>query len=113
MSIGNVVRGSSPQHASAVSRLAGARDEESRLRRVWAGAAGTTAEPEAQSQLSAGRAYVAAREEWLHWIDEGESLAPWQDGVWAPETAAVDRRRPEPNRVGRELRGNAERAGRR
>jgi diguanylate cyclase (GGDEF)-like protein len=26
---------------------------------------------------------VAAREEWLHWIDEGVSLAPWADGEWA------------------------------
>jgi diguanylate cyclase (GGDEF)-like protein len=25
---------------------------------------------------------VASREEWLHWIDEGASLAPWADGEW-------------------------------
>jgi hypothetical protein len=29
---------------------------------------------------------AAARAEWLHWIDEGQSLAPWQDGVWTPRT---------------------------
>jgi hypothetical protein len=36
--------------------------------------------------LSEARAYVASREQWLHWIEEGESLAPWADGVWSPQT---------------------------
>jgi hypothetical protein len=52
---------------------------------LYAAVAGTREAPLAQARLSAGRAYVAAREEWLHWIDEGESLAPWADGEWAPK----------------------------
>ncbi len=75
-------------HASAVRRLAGARDEQGRLAILLKAAVGTAAEPLAQERLSAGRAYVAARQEWLHWIDEGESLAPWADGEWAPEAPA-------------------------
>jgi hypothetical protein len=79
-----MARRSGPEHASASRRLAGARDEHSRLGTRFKAAVGTAAEPLAQERLSAGRAYVAAREEWLHWIDEGESLAPWADGEWAP-----------------------------
>jgi hypothetical protein len=78
-------RRTGPEHASAVRRLEGARDEQSRLATLLQAAVGTAAEPLARERLSAGRAYVAARREWLHWIDEGESLAPWADGVWAPE----------------------------
>jgi hypothetical protein len=68
---------SEPEHASAVRRLAGARDAQTRLE--------ARGEPLALERLSAGRADIAALEEWLHWVDEGESLAPWADGVWAPK----------------------------
>ena len=76
MTVVDMARASGPEHASAVRRLATARDEERRLT-VLSG-------PLAQERLSAAHASVAAREQWLHWIDEGESLAPWADGVWAP-----------------------------
>jgi hypothetical protein len=76
--------GSEEQHASAVRRLAGARHEESRLRDLHAAAAGTGEEAPAQERLSAARAVVASREEWQHWVDEGESIAPWADGEWSP-----------------------------
>jgi hypothetical protein len=63
-------RKSGPEHTSAVRLLAVARGAQSRM--------------DALERLSAGRADVAAREGWLHWVDEGESLAPWADGEWAP-----------------------------
>ena len=85
MTAEQMARRTGPEHASAVRRLDGAREEQSRLATLFKAAVGTAAEPLARERLSAGRAYVAARQEWLHWIDEGESLAPWADGVWAPE----------------------------
>ena len=86
MTVGCMARSSGPEHASAARRLSGARDERNRLRSLSVAAAGTRAEPLAQHRLSAARAEVASRAEWLHWIDEGQSRAPWEDGVWAPQT---------------------------
>jgi diguanylate cyclase (GGDEF)-like protein len=77
--------GSEEQYVSAVHRLADARREESRLVDLHAAAAGTRAEVSAQERVSAAHAVVASREEWLHWIDEGESIAPWADGEWSPD----------------------------
>jgi hypothetical protein len=94
-----------------MSRLTGARAEQTRLAAVYAAAAGTPAEPLAQERLSAGRAYVASREQWLHWVDEGESLAPWADGVWAPKPA-TDPGTPETDRGGPMLSGIQKRIGR-
>ena len=93
MTVGCMARSSGPEHTSAVRRLSGARAERNRLRSLSAAAAGTRAEPLAQRRLSAARAEVASRAEWLHWIDEGQSLAPWEDGVWAPQTP-MDTREP-------------------
>jgi hypothetical protein len=83
------IRRTGAEHASAVVRLAAARDEQRRLDVALAAAAGTGAEALAQERVSAGHAEVAARDEWLHWVDEGESLAPWADGEWA-NTAPTD-----------------------
>src|SRR3954465_575150 len=76
------------EHTSAVRRLPAARDEQSRLDALSAAA------PLALERLSAGRADVAAREQWLHWVDEGESLEPWADGEWAPRDPAHERGAP-------------------
>jgi hypothetical protein len=84
MNVANLARRTGPEHSSAVHRLAGARNEERRLDAACTAAAGTGAEPLAQERLSAGHAGVAALEQWLHWVDEGESIAPWADGEWAP-----------------------------
>ncbi|HEX2104519.1 MAG TPA: ATP-binding protein, partial [Solirubrobacteraceae bacterium] len=46
----------------------------------------------AEERLSAGRAGVAAREQWLHWIDEAESREPWADGEWAPRAGLLAER---------------------
>ena len=70
MTLPPAVRKRGPEHASAIRRLAAARDEQSR------------------SDTGANRAEVAAREQWLHWVDEGESQEPWADGEWAPNGRA-------------------------
>ncbi len=85
MTVGYMARSCGPEHASAARRLAGARHEESRLVGLVAATAGTAAAPPAENRLSAAHADVAARQQWLHWIDNGESLAPWADGEWAPQ----------------------------
>ena len=94
----NAVRTEGPAHASAVRRLASARDEEARLGDLFAPAAGTRTGPVAEYRLSEGRANVASREQWLHWIEKRESLAPWADGEWGPRLGARPRpaRRPRP-----------------
>ena len=71
-----------PERTSAVRRLAAAREDQRRLDALPA--------PDAPTH-AAGRADVAAREQWLHWIDEGGSLEPWADGEWAPVDDAHER----------------------
>ena len=88
MTVSEVARAQDREHASATRRLALAQDEATRLAGALASAAGTRLEPRAEARLSAGHAAVAAREQWLHWVDAGESLAPWADGEWAPEGTA-------------------------
>jgi hypothetical protein len=111
MTARHAVRSDGPEHASAVRRLAGARNEQRRLDGLAAAAAGTRTEPFAQHRLSESRAHVASREQWLHWIEHGESLAPWADGEWALVTAA-DPAVPQAEHVGRELRSIHDRASR-
>jgi hypothetical protein len=111
MTVRYAVRSEGPEHASAVRRLAGAREEEARLGDLFAKAVGTRTGPLAQYRLSEGRANVASREQWLHWIEERESLEPWADGEWSPriETGPGIHRT---GHVGRELRNIHDRASR-
>lgn len=74
------------QHDDAVCRLDRARDKQARLVDRLADTGSQTC---AQERLSEGRAGVAMREEWLHWIDQAESVEPWADGVWTPPAAAA------------------------
>jgi serine/threonine-protein kinase RsbW len=83
MAVGSTTR-RRDQHDNAVSRLAGARQEQARLSHLHAAAVGTRGETPARERLSAAHAVVVSREEWLHWVDEGESIAPWADGEWSP-----------------------------
>jgi hypothetical protein len=111
MTVRPAVRTRGPAHASAVRRLASAREEEARLGDLFAWAAGTRTGPVAEYRLSEGRASVASREQWLHWIEERESLAPWADGEWGPRFGAG----PGPlqaGRLGRALRGVHDRPSR-
>jgi hypothetical protein len=102
MTVRYAVRSEGPEHASAVRRLAGAREEEARLCDLSVAAAGTRTGPLAEYRLSEGRANLASREQWLHWIEERESLAPWADGEWGPRTGTGPGLQLE--RVGRSLR---------
>jgi hypothetical protein len=80
MTVGYVAGSSGLQHDSATRRL----DEaQGRQRRLVDRLASTREGTCAQERLSAGRAIVASREQWLHWIEEAESLEPWADGEWA------------------------------
>jgi diguanylate cyclase (GGDEF)-like protein len=83
MTVGPMPRGGARLRADAVMRLTGAQDEHARLFGVGTPPSGRDSEALAESRLGASRAYVASREQWLHWIDEGESLEPWADGEWA------------------------------
>ena len=88
MTVVHTDRREGPEHASAVLRLAEAQDEERRLDGQLAAAVGSEAQGVADAALGEARADVASRREWLHWIDEGASLAPWADGEWASEGPA-------------------------
>ncbi len=84
MTVGHGARRSGPHHDSAVRRL----DEaQGRQRRLVDRLDATRHQVCAQERLSAGRAHVASRDQWLHWIDRAESLEPWADGEWAPAPA--------------------------
>jgi hypothetical protein len=111
MTVNDAVRNEAPEHASAVRRLARAREEEARLCDLSVAAAGTRTGPLAEHRLSEGRAYVASREQWLHWIEERESLAPWADGEWGPRNGTAPGGL-EAGRVGRDLRSIRDRASR-
>jgi len=111
MTVRYALRNEGPEHASAVRRLAGAREEEARLGDLSAAAAGTRAGPLAQHRLSESRAYVASREQWLHWIEERESIAPWADGEWGPRIG-TDPGLLQAGRIGRDLRNIHNRASR-
>ena len=111
MTVRNAVRNEAPEHASAVRRLARAREEEARLGDLCRAAAGTRKGPLARHRLSESRARVASREQWLHWIEERESLAPWADGEWGPHSDTGPGVH-QAGRVSRELRGIQGRASR-
>jgi diguanylate cyclase (GGDEF)-like protein len=83
MTVGPMPRGGARLRADAVMRLARAQDEHARLVVIGTPASGNDSKARAESRLGAARACVASREQWLHWIDEGESLEPWADGEWA------------------------------
>lgn len=97
MTAGYVARRSGEEHDSAVRRLDRA---EARQGRLADRLASTREQSCAQERLSAGRAGVASRGQWLHWIDEAGSLEPWADGEWAPRAGLlVEAGRPGPLRV--------------
>jgi hypothetical protein len=111
MTVRYAVRNEGAEHATAIRRLARAREEEARLGGLSAAARRTRAGPLAQHRLSEGRAYVASREQWLHWIETGESLAPWADGEWGPQIGTAPGVL-QAGGVGRDLRSIHDRASR-
>ena len=87
-----------PEHASAARRLAGARWEQGRLAGLLAAASGAEDRENAEDSLGEARARVASRQEWLHWLDERSSLAPWADGEWAATGFGSDEAAPREHR---------------
>jgi hypothetical protein len=70
-------------HASAVQRLRAARDRLATAERRLTDAVSPSAEWTATEVVSQLRAAVASREQWLYWLDHGESIRPVADGDWA------------------------------
>ena len=60
----------SEEHDSAVQRLETVRAEQDRLSQRYDAAIGTSTELGARVRLRAAGDQVAAREAWLHWIDD-------------------------------------------
>ncbi len=69
----------------AALRVGRARERQRRLIARQAEVEGTTEEPGASREASAGRAALAAREAWLYWVDHGRTATPWEDGEWGAE----------------------------
>jgi anti-sigma regulatory factor (Ser/Thr protein kinase) len=86
MTVGYVARRTGAEHDSAVRRLDRAQARQGRLVDRLAS---TREQVCAQERLSAGRADVASRDQWLHWIDGAVSLEPWADGEWAPRAGLL------------------------
>jgi hypothetical protein len=76
------LKGKGRARASAVVRLAAAREALSRAEKRQADARGTPAEWSTLHRVSEAAAELASREQWLHWIDRGTSLRPEADGDW-------------------------------
>jgi hypothetical protein len=76
-------------HANATVRLCAAREEFWRAERRHAGAQGTPDEAPALRSVGEASAELAARTEWLHWIERGTTVRPAADGEWglAPDAA--------------------------
>ncbi|MCA1677845.1 MAG: hypothetical protein LC777_02295 [Actinobacteria bacterium] len=72
----------SPKHESAAQRLDAEQVEQERLRERHTAAIGTPAESGCYRRLAAARDQVAAREAWLHWVDEesyrGRNAGPFE-----------------------------------
>jgi hypothetical protein len=86
-------------HANATVRLCSAREELWRLESRHVGAAGSPAESLMLRRVAEASAKLAAREEWLHWIEHGTTVRPEADGEWgfrpgsddAPSEPSADR----------------------
>jgi len=77
-------------HANATVRLCAAREEFWRAERRHAGAQGTPDEAPALRRVGEASAELAARTEWLHWIERGTTVRPAADGEWGFAPDAVE-----------------------
>jgi hypothetical protein len=90
--------------ANATARLCAAREELWRAERRHAAARGTPDEALESRRVGEATAELAARGEWLHWIERGTTIRPAADGEWGlppePVEPANDRstERPAPGR---------------
>jgi hypothetical protein len=70
--------------ANATVRLCAAREALWRAERHYAGARRTPAESAMCHRVGVATAELAAREQWLHWVDHGTTIRPEADGEWGP-----------------------------
>jgi hypothetical protein len=70
--------------ANATVRLCAAREALWRAERHQAGARRTPAESAMCHRVGVATAELAAREQWLHWVDHGTTIRPEADGEWGP-----------------------------
>ena len=70
--------------ANATVRLCAAREALWRAERYEAGARRTPAESAMCHRVGVATAELAAREQWLHWVDHGTTIRPEADGEWGP-----------------------------
>ena len=92
----------SSAHDSAVERLRVGVAEQDRLRDRYSNAIGTSTELGAYMQLRAAGDQVAAREAWVHWVDDSsyrglaagpfELLAESSEEPWPPAAESIQRR---------------------
>jgi hypothetical protein len=68
--------------ANATVRLCSAREALWRARRDQADARRSPAEAATCDRVGAATAELAAREQWLHWIEHGTTIRPEADGEW-------------------------------
>jgi hypothetical protein len=73
--------------ANATVRLCAAREALWRARRDQAGARRSPTEAATCARVGAATAELAAREQWLHWIDHGTTIRPAADGEWGNKEA--------------------------
>jgi hypothetical protein len=71
--------------ANGTVRLCAAR--EWRARRDQADARRSPTEAATCARVGAATAELAAREQWLHWIDHGTTIRPAADGEWGNKEA--------------------------
>ena len=81
-------------HANATVRVCSAREQLWRLERGHIGAPGSPAESLMAHRVAEASAELAAREEWLHWIEHGTTMRPEADGEWGFRPCADDATEP-------------------
>jgi hypothetical protein len=76
--------------ANATVRLCAAREALWRAQRHHADARRTPAESAMCHRVGAAAAELAAREQWMHWVDHGTTIRPEADGEWGPTSERPD-----------------------
>jgi hypothetical protein len=76
--------------ANATVRLCAAREALWSAERHQADARRTPAESAMCHRVGVATAELAAREQWLHWVEHGTTIRPEADGEWAPTPVPPD-----------------------
>lgn len=76
--------------ATATVRLCAAREALWRAEHDQADARRTPAESAMGDRVGVATAELAAREQWLHWVEHGTTIRPEADGEWGPTAEPPD-----------------------